>query len=645
MLCGGYSVVIALSKGLAGKIRLRTVGTAVGPHHCRVISVIFPSCPSPKEIYNYHFTTPGDRPRIGSTRTVNRTLAGSPGTPLNPSSEYAQVWRLSDSATRWLVFVILLAQCALPMWLSLDDHPLYAPDEGRYGTVSMNMLNSGDWLVPTMNGQPHLTKPPMVYWLQAASLKLIHEDELALRLPSVVAATLTVLITFGLGMKWGGPKRGLIASGLLSLMPLHLIIGRLAITDSLLTLFWLAALAAGFLAVRAGAERSRGSWGWAAAMWLAVALGLLTKGPLALVPVGVLLIWLVLAGQLGSIRHLHLWGVLLAVAPIGIWVWQIIAHEPEAVSIWKHEMLDRASGSSGDHPEPLWYYIPIVIGGLFPATATLSLPGLEYAWSQAWTYLRKYDLGSLLVLAVIVPFIGFTLMSGKLATYVLPLGPPLAILAASVVEARFLGRDENPPTPRKAMQSIAAVCLSTFVVLGLMIFAIIRLRPESLWVACVSATLPLVALGLWIRWPVISGRAKYRIAAVTALWLAGVIAWIGVFEFEDSLGKVYGTQQLIEQVQAQPGLRDPIVATVGYQDPTLFRYLNHPALPLKNAEIDDWIDSLSADDRSRAVLLAKEEVWSEIMAKRPEVTNRFVDTGRGTYRINTPVLILRPKPQ
>lgn len=606
---------------------------------------MFPSCHPRKELYNSPFTTPGDRPPIGSARIVNRTIAASPGTPLNPPAEHAQSWRFSDSATRWLVFIILVLQCALPMWLSLDDHPLYAPDEGRYGTVSMNMLHSGDWLVPTMNGQPHLTKPPLLYWLQASSLKFIHDDELALRLPAVIAATLTVLMTFGLGAKWGGMKRGLVASGLLSLMPLHLVVGRLGITDSLLTLFWLGALAAGYLAVQAGDQRSRGSWassGWAAAMWLAVALGLLTKGPLALVPVGVLLIWLALTGRLGSIRHLHLWGVLLAIVPIGIWVWQIIEHEPQAIAIWKHEMLDRASGS-GDHPEPIWYYIPMVIGGLFPATGTLSLPGVEYSWRQAWTYLRKYDLGSLLVLAVIIPFIGFSLMSGKLATYVLPLGPPLAVLAASVFEARFLGRDDKPPIDRKAMQSIAGVCISTTIVLGLMVFAIFRLRPESLWVACVSATLPLVALGLWVRWPLVSRHANYRIAAITALWIAGVIGWIGVFEFEDALGKVYGTQQLIKQVQAQPGLSEPIVATVGYQDPTLFHYLKRPALPLKNAEIEDWLDALSPDDRSHAVLLAKEEVWAQIMENRPEVTDRFTHAGQGTYRINTPVLILRPR--
>jgi len=285
---------------------------------------------------------------------------------------------------RWLVALVLLIECLLPLWFSAGDHALYAPDEGRYGSISTNMLDSGNWLVPMRSGHPHLTKPPLTYWLQAASVKLLGEDELALRLPSLLAASLTVLLPFGIGLQWGGLVRGLLAAGLLSLTPLHLIIGRLAITDSMLTMCWTAALAAGLMAAWADPQRPRRSWGWAGLMWAAVAIGLMTKGPLALAPVGLLLLWLPLTGQRASIRRLHIFlGLPLAVVPIGLWVYLILQHEPEALAIWKHEMLDRASGNGGDHPEAFWYYIPIVIAGLFPATATLSLPGLEYSWREA----------------------------------------------------------------------------------------------------------------------------------------------------------------------------------------------------------------------------------------------------------------------
>ncbi len=576
--------------------------------------------------------------------TVNQTVAGTPATTLAPPVQVAAPWSMSGRVRRWLVVLILAAQSIFPIWLSLNDHPLYAPDEGRYGSVSEAMVQTGNWLVPMIDGHPHLTKPPLVYWLQAAALKAVGEDEFALRLPSVLAATLIVLITFGLGARWGGARRGLIAAGLLSLMPLHVAVGRLAITDSVLTLFWLAALAAGCMAVERGGESDRRSWPWAGAMWLAVALGLLAKGPLALAPVAVLLIWLALTGRWALARRLHLWGAALACLPLALWAWRIVQSEPQAISIWRYEMLNRATGS-GDHPEPFWFYLPIVICGLFPATATLSLPGVEYSWRDGWKYCRTAGIGSLLALAIVVPLIGFTFMSGKLATYVLPLAPPLALLTAGVLENRLLSASRHAKQAKKALQSIAAVCISSAIVLVVVLVGIARLTPQALWVAVLVSLLPLTALMIWRLWPLISGDLYRSMAALALLWVAAGIAWIGAFEFEDAVLRAYGTAQLMDVVHEQPGLRDPIIATVGYDDPTLFRYVQHPATALKGSQIEQWVDSLSADDRCRAVLLAKEDVWRQIMERRPQVSSLLADVGKGTYRINTSVIILRPLQQ
>lgn len=583
--------------------------------------------------------------------TVNQTLAGSPATTLTPPVQVAPIRSMGERLRRWLVVLVLAVQCVFPIWLSLNDHPLYAPDEGRYGSVSETMLRTGNWLVPMIDGHPHLTKPPLVYWLQAIALTAIGdaavpephgrgEDELALRLPSVLAATLIVLITFGLGAKWGGARRGLIAAGLLSLMPLHVAVGRLAITDSVLSLFWTAALAAGFMAVDRGGDSTRRAWPWAGAMWLAVALGLLAKGPLALAPVAVLLIWLALTGRWTHARRLHLWGALLACLPVGVWAWQIVQSQPEALAVWRYEMLNRATGS-GEHPEPFWFYLPIVICGLFPATATLSLPGIEYSWRAGWKCCRTPGMGSLMAMAVVAPLIGFTFMSGKLATYLLPLAPPLALLAAGVLEDRLMSARGDAQQAKKALQSIATVCISSAIVLVIMLVGVARLTLQVFWVAVLVSLLPLTALMIWRLWPLIRGDLQRSMAALALLWAAAATAWFGAFEFEDSLTTVYGTEQLIELVHEQPGLQDPLIATLGYDDPTLFRYVHDPAMALKNSQIEQWIDSLSTDDRRRAVLLAKEDIWRQIMARRPQVSDLFADVGKGTYRFNTSVIVLR----
>ncbi len=574
---------------------------------------------------------------------MNSTIAPQPHAHTASPPDLGQTRPRITTAPQWIIALILAVQCLLPLWFSPGDHALYAPDEGRYGSVSVNMLETGHWLVPMRSGQPHLTKPPLTYWLQAAAVKCFGEDELSLRLPSLLAATLTVLITFGIGLQWGGPVRGLLAAGLLSLTPLHLIIGRLAITDSLLTMCWTAALAAGLMAARVDPQRPGHSWGWAGLMWAAVATGLMIKGPLALAPVGLLLLWLLFTGQLASIGRLHiLLGLPLAVVPIGLWVYLILQNEPEAIAIWRHEMLDRASGNGGDHPEAFWYYIPLVIAGFFPATTTLTLPGIEYSWREAWKYGRTPQVGSLLAIAIIVPFLGFTLMSGKLATYVLPLGPPLSLLGACVLESRFLG-DGNARGDRKAMHTTAAITIVTAVVVAGMAFTPVRVVPESVWTAALAAAAPLAALVVWIKWTSIARDPHRRSAALAIMWIAGVITWSGMFEFEDTLTRRYGTQPLMAQVHAMPGLSDPIIATVGYEDLTLFRYLNTPALALKNAKIHPWLESLTPEDRRRAAVLARDNVWHEFSQRNPDIADLFEQVGRGTYRIDTKILILRPK--
>lgn len=573
---------------------------------------------------------------------MNHSISARPQSIGRAADPARRAWSLSATLRGWLIALALILECALPIWLSTGDHPLYAPDEGRYGSVSINMVETGNWLVPMMNGKAHLTKPPLVYWLQATCTMLLGDDEFALRLPSLIASTMTLLITFGLALRWGGARRALVATGLLSLAPLHLLVGRLAITDATLTMCWTAALAAGVMAIQP-AEPSRPSWPWAGAMWAAVAVGLMTKGPLALVPVGLLLLWILLTGQRGAIRRLHIaLGLPLAIVPIGIWVGLILSHEPQAIAIWKHEMLDRASGA-GDHPEPFWYYIPIVIGGLFPITTTLSLPGLDYSWRDAWKCCRSTQLTSLLVLAVIAPFIGFSLMGGKLATYVLPIGPPLALLGAKVLEARFLGHPDRVPNDRQSKLTLAAITIAMAIVVAAMVFAGLRVIPDGIWAASMAIVAPIATLLMWMKWSWIASHPTRRIASVALLWAAGATSWTGVFEFEDAIAQHYGTQPLMAEVHAMPGMSDPIVATVGYQDLTLFRYLNTPARALKNAEILNWLASLAPEDRLRAAILAKEETWRDFSERHPEVTSLFEEVGRGTYRFSAKVLIVRPK--
>ena len=385
--------------------------------------------------------------------TSNTRPPGSPGSPgLTPA--------------QFPLLACFFYFCWLVLFYSLGDIPLSGRSEGRYASTSMAMADSNQWLVPQFMGKSHLTKPPFTYWLQAGSLKVFGHGEFAVRFPSAFAGAATILMVFLLMRKTGGTLTGLTAAGTLAVMPLHVVISRLTLTDSLLGMFWFGALAAGFLAVKEPDKKR-----WPVLMWIAVALGMLTKAHLGLMPVGLLALWLALGGRWKEKSALKLlWGLPLACLPLLAWASTIVASHPGAITLWKKETADRLIGS-GDHPKPFPYFIPVFIGGMFPATAMLMLPGLNLSWRSAWSKIRRGEDAALWAIAIVVPFLLFSINKGKLPSYMLPLGPPLAILTGLMLadwlrgkhDPSVVGRDAfghrptKPPEVRGALLVISLV--------------------------------------------------------------------------------------------------------------------------------------------------------------------------------------------
>ena len=212
----------------------------------------------------------------------------------------------SYARPRPLFVAVLILVCLALIWFSIGDHPLHGRSEGRYAVVSLNMASGGDWLIPRYGGHPHLTKPPLIYWLEALCIRALGPTELAVRIPSAVAGSLTLLLLLGFAWHAIGSRTAILATALLAIMPQHLVLSRLTLTDPLLTVFWFGTLAGGFLAIAESRLKRLGR----VLMWGCVALGLLSKGPLVWVPVGILLLWLGLGGRWKEVRSLRLvWGM------------------------------------------------------------------------------------------------------------------------------------------------------------------------------------------------------------------------------------------------------------------------------------------------------------------------------------------------
>jgi 4-amino-4-deoxy-L-arabinose transferase-like glycosyltransferase len=183
----------------------------------------------------------------------------------------------SVPASRFAIPLLLLVS-ALLLYPCLDFR-LFEPDEGRYAQIPREMLTRGDWLVPTLLDEPYLDKPPLCYWLVLLSYRMFGVAAWSARLVPALAVQATILVTYFLSRRLLGERAAFWGSLLLALSPGLASMGRMLVLDGLLTLWVTLALLSGLRAI-AGRRLSRGWW---ATMSVALGLGVLTKGPIALV--------------------------------------------------------------------------------------------------------------------------------------------------------------------------------------------------------------------------------------------------------------------------------------------------------------------------------------------------------------------------
>jgi 4-amino-4-deoxy-L-arabinose transferase-like glycosyltransferase len=159
--------------------------------------------------------------------------------------------------------------------------PLWDRDEPRFAQTSRQMLQSGDWVVPRLYDNVRTAKPPLIYWVQAASMKLIGEQGpaavFAVRLPSSIAMTLTLTVLAVVLWRYAGAGHALWSALILSTCALTMLAAKAGLTDSVLLLFVTIAQLCLY-----AVWRGHGSWGVTIVMAIAIGLALLTKGPVAI---------------------------------------------------------------------------------------------------------------------------------------------------------------------------------------------------------------------------------------------------------------------------------------------------------------------------------------------------------------------------
>jgi 4-amino-4-deoxy-L-arabinose transferase-like glycosyltransferase len=339
---------------------------------------------------------------------------------------------------------------ALALWLAvaivmMATLPALPVDETRYLTVAWEMKLSGNWLLPTLNGEPYSHKPPLYFWLINLVWAVVGSEVWAARTVSVAATAGVIAMTYRLGRELF-PERDNATPSLAVLIlagPAVFLYGALLMFDQLLAVWILLGLCALW---RAAVKPSWGAW---IVLGLALGLGLLTKGPvvlLHLLPPAVLArLWMPSDAKL-SFRSWF--GPLLVSVVIGavmILGWAIpaaIVGGPEFAHMifWKQSAGRMVEAFH--HRQPIWFYLPVLAGFLLPL----------FFWRPWWRALAKARHEPLsrpvrFLLCWLGPaFVAFCLISGKQPHYMLPLMPGVALIAASLLghadvrqgDARFL---------------------------------------------------------------------------------------------------------------------------------------------------------------------------------------------------------------
>lgn len=323
--------------------------------------------------------------------------------------------------------IFIIAMFILLYILPLGMRPMVIPDETRYAEIARETLDAGEWIVPKLDGLRYFEKPVLGDWLNAAAEYLFGKDAFAVRLPSALAVGFSALAICLLVRRCHGTATaGFLAAAVFLTCLEVFAIGVFCVLDSVFSLFITTTLVTFYLAWMEKVPRKK--YTFLVLSGIFCGLAFLTKGFLAfMLPALVIVSFAVWERRWTELPAL-LWVPLVTAAVVGLpWSLAIYFHEADFwhYFFWTEHIERFLKAGHGQHPEPFWFFIPVLAGGALPWTAVAAL---------AVAGLRKMQLRDpflrFLLCWLVFPFVFFSACRGKLGTYILPCFPPVAILMA-----------------------------------------------------------------------------------------------------------------------------------------------------------------------------------------------------------------------
>ncbi len=501
-----------------------------------------------------------------------------------------------------IVFALIILGVYL---LTAARTTLWDRDEPRFTRAAVEMIESGNYLVPTFNGQLWPDKPILTYWLMSLAIRVLGPTEFACRFFGCLGAAGTCLLTFYIGKQLFGAKEGLWAMVILASTLMVTVVGTAATSDAVALPFIVAAMAVFVKAMESGTRAYH-----IILMGIALGFGMLAKGPIGALPIPAIVttLWLSRKTRPGLIRPLWQLGAALTIGVLIFLTWAIPANNATGGQFLRvfigHHVLTRAikpmEHHGGNFLLYLPYYLPVIVVGFFPWT--LHLLGAFSA--TLGTRLGGQYCRSLLVGWVVSIFTIMTLAVTKLPHYILFIWPALALAVAGTIVAaqqnRLTARDQMWLRRGVWFLSPLAIAIALALIIGPFFPPIPGLRLSG----------PAAGIALLVM-----AGAAIRQQRADRPYTSAVVLTIGMLVLEIPI--LFGILPAVEQIKLSPPIAQAIkaktaketpVATYKYGEPTLNFYIGRQIEPLRGEEaVAAW-----AEQPEPGVLVIPKDVFANI---------------------------------
>jgi 4-amino-4-deoxy-L-arabinose transferase-like glycosyltransferase len=511
----------------------------------------------------------------------------------------------------WLAWVVLAAA----WFATMPVRPLVDPDEGRYAEIPREMVATGDWVTPRLNGLKYFEKPPLQYWATAASYSVFGVSEWTARVWTVGLGFLCLPLVFGWTTRLYGRAAGSAALVALAVSPYFELLAHLNILDAGFS-FFLAGAVFAFALGQSSPEGSSSEKRWMLLAWLAAALAVLSKGIVVGVLTGATLVaYTVVERDVRPWRRLHLLlGLPLFLVVTVPWFVVVSARNPSfAQFFFIHEHFARFLTKVHKRTEPWWYFLSLLMIGALPWLFTLPA-ALRAAWSEN---ARGYTFKPLKFLLIFssVTVLFFSASESKLAPYILPMMPPLAaVIGASVAQSG---------TFRRTMARATGVLMPILAV-GLVIYTMRRYgyfpRPAIHWLL-IAVTVG--AYGVWETWNKDTPAAR----AVWATAASAILGWQCLLSAFTELPE-RSSRKLVQTIQPLIGPQTEMF-TIGQYRESLSPYLRRTLTPVEfQGELEFGLTEEPARGLSASAFLAQWNAATNAVAFiAPGILDEWRDRG------------------